>query len=366
LPGISAPASERPSVCYLADAGSIHTQRWATHFAGLGHDVQVVSLRDHVIPGVRVHHVAPAAGLPKPLSYLLALPRILRSVRRIGADILHAQYITSYGVFGAIARHQPFVISAWGTDALITPRESRLARRMVRFALRRANLVTSMAHHMTPVLVDLGVPADRVLYLPFGVDTRLFCPARRSTDDVDIVSTRPFRPVYNVELLVRALPAVVCAHPQLRVVLVGDGELRPQLQSLADRLGVGANITWTGALPVTEIPRWLGRARVFVTTARSDGNNISLNEAMACGAFPIATDIPANREWLTDGHTGFLVPVEQPEVLANRIIAALASAGLRREAAGRNWQVVQDRADWHRNITRVEACYRRLMEERPR
>jgi len=350
------------TICYLANALSIHTQRWATHFAERCYNVHVISFHPGDIPGVQVHCVSPLVSI-KPVGYLLTLPKVKLLLRQIRPDILHAHYATSYGLLGALTGYHPFVITAWGTDVLIAPKQSKFLRVMVLFALRRADLVTSMAHHMTRTLIELGIPKETIFTLPFGVDTTIFHPGLRTQEreDIDIVCTRPFEPIYNVELLIRALPQIVTVKPKVRCALVGDGHLRPKLETLARELGVEHNITWAGWVPLPDVAQWLSRAKVFITPALSDGNNISLNEAMTCGCLPIGSDIPANREWLVDGENGFIVPSDRPGVLAQRILEALNSEELRQRAAERNWQIVQERANWHKNIAGMEQYYQRLI-----
>jgi L-malate glycosyltransferase len=348
-------------ICYLGDAASIHTQRWATHFVERGYRIHVVSFTAGSIPGVEVHYVPPRV-VPKAVGYLLRVPSIRNVVRRTQCDIIHAHYATSYGLVGALVGRHPLIISAWGSDVLITPQQSRLARMAVLFALRRADLVTSMAHHMTRTLVTMGVQEEKILTLPFGVDTEMFHPRSDSTrsEDTDVVCTRALEPIYNVEVLIRALAQAAKVLPGIRCALIGDGTLRPALQKLATDLGLQRQIVWLGRLSQSEVASWLCRSRVFVTPALSDGNNVSLNEAMACGAFPIAADIPANREWLTDGANGFLVPPHDPMTLSERILTALGSDEIRRKAADENWRIVRDRADWRQNMALMEEHYERL------
>lgn len=351
----------RIRLCYLANAASVHTQRWATHFARRGFDVHIVSFHHAEIPGISVYRLGAPTGI-KPVDYLLAVPRARRLLRRIAPDIVHAHYVTSYGLLGALVGGRPFVITAWGSDVLLAPERSWFHRTLVAHALREADLVTSMAHHMTKRLAELGVRPDRIVTVPFGVDTSIFHPRLRTeaAEDVDIICTRNFEPVYNVELLLEALPRVLAARPALRCVLVGEGSLRRRLESLTVRTGTQRHVTWTGRASQPEVAAWLARAKVFVSPSRSDGNNVSLNEAMACGCFPIASDIPANREWLVEDATGFLVSPDSPELLAGRIIQALNSPELRMAAAERNWEVVKGRADWHKNMEYVEHHYRKL------
>lgn len=349
------------TICFLASALSVHTQRWAAYFSGRGHSVHLISFHPVSIRGVQVYPLFLLWPI-KEVTYLLALPKVKWLVQKIRPDILHAHYASSYGFLGALTGYHPLVTSAWGSDVLLGPKESRLARWVVQFALERAALVTSMAHHMTRTLIELGVPRDKILTLPFGADTTIFHPQLPEPGQraIDIICTRNFEPIYNLELLIRALRWVIARRPETECVLVGDGPLRTELKRLAQELGVESNVKWVGRVPLPEVAEWLRRAKVFVTPALSDGNNVSLNEAMACGCFPIASDIPANREWLVDGETGFIVPGDRPEVLAERILQAFDSEMLRRQAADRNWLTVQARTNWHTSMVLMEEHYRRL------
>lgn len=352
------------TICYLANAASIHTQRWATHFAERGDDVHVISFSPGSIPGVHVHLAVPLIPI-KQIGYPLQLPKIKRLLKKIRPDILNAHYATSYGLLGALTEYRPFMISAWGSDVLIAPNHSVLMRRIVSFSLQQSDLVTSVAHHMTHKLVELRIPKDKILTLPFGVDIETFHPGQRNQDqeDIDIVCTRHFEPIYNIELLIHALPHVVMRYPKVRCALVGDGSLRLKLKTLVRNLGIEHVVTWAGRIPLLEMPKWLNRAKVYVTPALSDGTSNSLNEAMACGCFPIASDIPANREWLINNENGFLVPPHQPALLAQRIIEALETQHLRLNAARINWEIVQERANWHKNITAIGQRYQRLVDQ---
>lgn len=351
-------------ICYFANAASIHTQRWATHFSKRGHDVTVVSLTKAVIPGVSVRCIGLDPNARGRVAYLLCLPRLRRALRELKPDIMHAHYAGGYGLAAALAGYRPLALTAWGSDVLILPNSSRLLRWLVKLALRRADLVTSMAPHMTAVIRRLGVAEDRLITLPFGVDTAIFHPGGRASDSDApplIVSTRHLEPLYNVGLLIEALPRIAAAFPTVKVMVLGDGSERERLQDRARDLKVALRVVFLGRKRPEEVARRLSRADVFVSTSLSDGNNISLNEAMACGAFPVATDIPANREWIRHGENGFLTGLHDSRTLANLVIEALERSSLRRTAAESNWNIVQQRGSWASAMEVMEMQYRRLI-----
>jgi glycosyltransferase involved in cell wall biosynthesis len=152
--------------------------------------------------------------------------------------------------------------------------------------------------------------------------------------------------------------------PDSRFVVTGDGPLRPQLERLVNDLEIAERVEFRGEVPHEELPRMLGQADVFVSTSRSDGNNVSLNEAMACGAFPIATDIPANRAWIKHGHNGLLFPCQDANLLAERIIEALQKPEWREAVIAQNWGIICKKASWSENMFEMEHHYFRLLREK--
>ncbi|MFZ6031491.1 MAG: glycosyltransferase family 4 protein [Chloroflexota bacterium] len=352
-------------ICYLADASVVHTQRWAQHFARIGHRVTVISFVPYEIPGCHVIYVKPITPWIQ-LNYLLSLFNVRRMIQALQPNILHAHYAIGYGFLGAMAGVQPYVITAWGTDVLVRPVKSRLYRALVVWAFRRANMVTSMADHMTKHIVEHGyASAEKVITLPFGVDTDLFHPGHRKAQHSGppylVISNRRHAATCDVQTFIKAAPLVLEQEPETNFVVGSNGPLRSQLEALSAKLGVSNKLNFTGWLPLQELLCLLGRADVLVSTAPSDGNNVTLNEGMACGAFPVATDIPANQQWIVSGENGLLFPPGDEHAFANCIVQALRDPQKRNRAAQINWQIVQQRASWQDSMKKMEKHYESLV-----
>jgi len=352
-------------ILYVSDAASVHTRRWAEAFRDAGADVHVASLRPARIDGVSVH-LLPTFGLGK-LGYLLCVPALRSLAQRLRPDVVHAQYVTSYGFLAAAAGLAPLVVTAWGTDVLISPRESRVARWLAGRALRAADRVTTVAEHMNAAVIALGAAPGKVLALPFGVDTDLFRPpeaARPEPPPLRVISTRNFGPVYSVSTVIDAIARVHAAGLAVQLDLVGDGPLRGELEALVHGAKLDDIVHFHGHVDARALVRLLGLAHVFVSSALSDGNNVSLNEAMACGCYPIATDIPANAQWLRGSNSGALFPPGDAARLASCIEAAASDAAGRAAAARENRAIVERRADWRVGVGRMQRLYEDLMRER--
>ncbi|HAT29422.1 MAG TPA: hypothetical protein DCW29_00795 [Janthinobacterium sp.] len=348
-------------ILYVADARSIHTRRWAEHFRDRGAEVHVASFRDAEIAGVTVHAL-PTWGMGQ-IGYFIALFRLRKLYRTLAPDIVHAQYVTSYGFLAALAGLKPLIVTAWGTDVLISPKESRVMRFLARYALRHANAVTTVAEHMNGALVELGCSPSQVVAIPFGVDAGFFVPrvpGAPPNETPKIICTRNFGPVYDVGTLLRALAVVVARGHRVTLDLVGEGPLGPALRQLTDELGLRSHVSFHGHVEHAVLATLLAGADIFVSPALSDGNNVSLNEAMACGCFPIATDIPANSQWIEDGRNGYLYPAGDAATLATVIERALGAGTLIAAAKVENRRIVETRADWRVCVAKMEAIYARL------
>jgi glycosyltransferase involved in cell wall biosynthesis len=348
-------------VLYVSDAGSIHTRRWAEFFRNEGVDVHVASFREFEIPGVTVH-VLPTYGLGR-AGYLLAIPFLRALSKRLQPQVIHAQYVTSYGFLAAAAHLHPIVLTAWGTDVLISPRDSCVMRWLARYAVKSADQVTTVAEHMNAAVAELGVPLTQVTAVSFGVDVQQFRPPsipRHNPPPLRVISTRNFGPIYSVYTVIEAVRLAREQGLDVQLDLVGDGPLRAELETQVEAADLCPYVVFHGHVSHARLAELLGAAHLFVSTALSDGNNVSLNEAMACGAFPIATRIPANTQWIVHGQNGYLFEAGDASQLAKLLSGAASEDKLRATAAEKNRKIVETQADWRVCVQRMQEIYERL------
>ncbi|MGQ0659172.1 MAG: glycosyltransferase, partial [Chromatiales bacterium] len=105
------------------------------------------------------------------------------------------------------------------------------------------------------------------------------------------------------------------------------------------------NFWITDYLPHDQMLRLQGRARVYIGISISDAISTSLLEAMAMGSFPIQTNTSCCDEWIADGRSGFIVPHDNVDLIADRIRRAVTDDALVNQAADINWETVQERLD---------------------
>lgn len=353
-------------ICYLADGESIHTVRWCRHFSSLGHEVHLISFKPAQIEGTAVHHIDAGSidvsgGNWKVLTKVPQVKRILRTIK---PDVLHAHYATSYGLVGALTGYHPYVVTALGSDVLISPKHSLVYRLLLKYVFSKAQWATAMADHMRSAMIELGVPASKVTTVPFGIDPAVFNATTRQVPQEKFVvtSTRNFENVYNLPHLINALALVRDKITGLEVNLIGAGSKRAEIEQLVKDKNLDDIVKFHGRIPQPEIAKVLNASHVFVTVSLSDGNNISLNEAMACGAYPVATAIPANTQWIKDGVNGMLVEINDVEALAAKLMELYHNYEAHQQKAfGINQHIIAEKAIWSKNMETVEKQYKKLL-----
>jgi glycosyltransferase involved in cell wall biosynthesis len=293
------------------------------------------------------------------------LGRVIDSVE---PDVVHAHYVVEHGFYAALAGRRPLVMTAWGSDVLVAPRRSPLTQAIARYALRRADLVTSNNGYMARRLAELGAPADRVVVVVLGADA-FFLEAPEASVNLrpdgetppTIISVRSLDSrLYNVDVIVRAMALVRKRVPDARLLVASEGRLRAGLERLALRLGLRGAVAFLGHLDREALRDALASSHVYVSVPRSDATAVSTLEAMAVGCFPIVSDLPSQEELVQDGENGFRVPVGDAATLAERIVEALQRPDLRRQALGPNRDLVRRRGLLEENMARLEELYRGL------
>jgi glycosyltransferase involved in cell wall biosynthesis len=134
-------------------------------------------------------------------------------------------------------------------------------------------------------------------------------------------------PLKNQQLMIQVLPELLRAHPTLKLVMVGDGELDAALRELASSKGVASQILFLGQR--SDVSELLPAFDIFALPSRTEGLSIALLEACATGLPAVATAVGGNTEIIREGETGLLIPVDNAEALRDALLALLNEPGLR-------------------------------------
>jgi len=166
------------------------------------------------------------------------------------------------------------------------------------------------------------------------------------------------------DVLIRSIPRIVERYPNVKVVIVGDGDLKKDLLDLADSLGVSKYVVLPGNIMRDKVVCYYNLADVFVNPAvkpPSDGLNVSMIEAMSCGKPVVGTNVSGNPIAIENGKNGFLVEQKRPDLLAEAIIKLLASKELREKFGQASRQKVLKDFSWRKLAEQYMACFKSVL-----
>ncbi|MCP4677539.1 MAG: glycosyltransferase family 4 protein [Deltaproteobacteria bacterium] len=328
---------------YLPNPGGIaaHVYELTRQLVLMGHEVDLVVGHNRVngdrsIPalpnGARVIRNRPFSW--NPLGYLSTTIstayRLWKLVRERKYDVCHWHNLAweSWGVrFGAAALARVFTNHSSGFPRRMqVPWRRRL---QLPFLLSFADQVVAPSKAREVDSVAVGYPAERVRCIPNGVDVDVFTPGspdpalmrRYGIEPLEKVLVVPARleKVKGVDVLIRALPRIVCEVPDVRVIVLGDGSERSSLVRLARAMGVRERIVFAGNQSREDMPTHLRLGLVAVLPSRTEGLPLACLEAMATGLPVVASRVGGLPDVIEDSVTGRLVPSESDESLAQAI-----------------------------------------------
>jgi glycosyltransferase involved in cell wall biosynthesis len=298
--------------------------------------------------GCAVEHIA----LPFRGEWDLATAwQLAREVRSRSVDILHAHssHAHTMAVLARmLARRGKVVVSR---RVGFAPR----AHLFNRWKYRQPDRILAVSEMVGQVLREFGVTEPRLAVVHSSVDLeRLEVPPlpRAELDVPDsaplLVSAGALVGHKDHETLINAMPLVARAFPDVRLLVAGEGALRPQLEAQIAALGLQQAVRLLGHR--TDVPRLIRAADVYVSSSWSEGLGTSVLEALACGTPVAATVAGGVPEMVKPGVTGHLVPNRDPEALAEAIIASLRNREAAHAMAARGRKLVETRFTTERMI----------------
>lgn len=347
--------------------------------------------REELVDGWMFYRTPPASGLAAklPVVQYRALMRSLQTrladvVKAVQPDVIHA-HSPVLNAFPALAVGRAtgipvvYEVRAFWEDAAVdqgTAREwgprYRLTRAMETRALRQADAVTTICEGLRGDMLARGIPADKITVIPNAVDPSRFHAA--ATADASLQQqyglTRgctlgfagSFYAYEGLDALLRAMPQVMRAVPQARLLLLGGGPQEAELQALAAGLGLEHAVHFTGRVPHGEMTRYYDAMDVMVyprTSLRLTELVTPLKplEAMAMGKLVVASDVGGHRELIRDGHNGHLFSAGSDEALAQCLIKQLNAPETWSEVIAHGRDYVANERNWAASVERYRAVY---------
>lgn len=369
---LECPDTEPLRVLLLASGSSTHTIKWANALSRHGIEVHIAYCggHDNLIQELDSALVLHSLPIRAPFGYIGNLLPLRFLIKRLRPSIVHAHYASGYGTLLRFLGRRPSILSAWGSDVFLVPERNWLARRVVRKNLQAASVVCSTSEVMASRVAEIANDGEmRIEVVPFGVDLECFRPVKfhEARPGITFGVVKSFKPLYGIDVIIRAfaaaqtdLEALGCGPAKL--VLVGDGPQRLELENLVVELGIQDQVLFAGAVPNADIPALLSSFDIFVQASYTESFGVAIIEAAACGIPVIATNAPGFVEVLGGGKFGLLVSRGNVEEMASAMIALGSDSRARTRLAASGRTHVEEQYDFKENVRSMISIYRQLGE----
>jgi glycosyltransferase involved in cell wall biosynthesis len=171
-------------------------------------------------------------------------------------------------------------------------------------------------------LLARGVPSANVAVIPNGLDPEMYAPVDEWPRPL-VLSLGRVERYKRIDIAIDAMPRILDAVPDARLVIVGRGDAIPALERQIARLGLGAHVELAGFVDEQKKVELYRSARVFVNPSEKEGWGLTVVEANACGTPVVASDSPGLRDSVRHDETGLLVPHGDVVAFADAVIRVL-------------------------------------------
>lgn len=361
-------------VLYFTRAQSPHDLRFTQALAATPHQVFVLCLEPdptRVWPeGIREIEWEGIDTKHGWLKMVCQVGRLKRGLRLMQPDLVHAGPIQGAAYLTALARFHPLVSMSWGSDLMMEADRSFLQQKITRFTLARTDVLVGDCACLGARAASFGFDLSRYYQFPWGVDLDHFSPKGSTSlreklgwqEKIVLLSTRSADPIYGLDVLVDAFIHAQERNPELRLILLGRGVADSEHANRLKARGLDEKVHFGGMATLHELPDVYRSADFYISASRSDGSSVSLMEALACGLPVIVSDIPGNREWVTEGDQGWLFKDGDSGDFTAKILSAAAQMDIITPIKNANRTLAEKRADWNKNFPVLLRAYEKAAE----
>lgn len=296
------------------------------------------------------------------ITQLFALKKIIKST---GARKIHAHWIIPQGFVAVLYKlffdkNISILITTHGGDIFGLRTKPFLL--LKRWILNHIDSLTVVSKAIHREILDLGIRENLPIeVIPMGVDLEKFNstrtnPAIRSRYNINgpfLLFVGRLSEKKGVHYLIEAMPEIVKQFPETKLLIIGDGELKSELERLANSLELkDKHIIFTGAIANRQLPEYYATADIFIgpsVVAKGgdrEGLPVTYMEAMASGALVIGTDLPGNLDLLIDRENGLIIKQADSKDIISTVKFALSNKESIMEIIERSVATINDKFSW--------------------
>jgi len=294
-----------------------------------------------------------------PLLLISQTISIIKLIKKNDYDLIHAHWLIPQGllvvlVSGIIGKECPKILCTSHGGDLFAFQSSSFFN-VKKYILNHCDGVTVVSNYMRDICLQIINIDEKLHVCPMGVDlVNTFKPVEKTErDNNTILFVGRLVGKKGVVILLDAIKILIQDHPEIELLIVGDGPERDELEEQCEVLNIVDSVKFRGALNQEQLPKIYSQATMAAIPSIVDSSNdqeglgLVAIEAMGCGAAVIISALPAVRDIVEDGVNGILVQPGDAKVLASAIKSLLIDTKTRDMIASRARQSVIEKFDWH-------------------
>jgi len=348
----------------------IATYNLARHLAKLGHNIHVITSLNKGLPkesfeeGFYIHRVGVINK--RILEFASFSINAFIVLRRIKPDLIHVQSILMvlHALLIRTLLRKPVVVSGRGSDIYLA---SGFDKFIYKLTLARVDAVTAQTNDMKGAIQRL-CPRD-IFIIPNGVDIDRFSRISKEKAQTELnmkgnekilLFVGRLNLIKGVRYLIEAADIIKQKCENARLLIVGDGEERQNLEELARKLNLSQYISFIGQVPHETVAEYMAASDLFILPSLSEGFPVTILEAMAAGLPIVTTGVRGMPEIVKEGENGFLVEPQNPKQIAEKALLLLEDDELRLKISGNNREKTK-RYSWENVALNLEEVYTKLL-----
>jgi glycosyltransferase involved in cell wall biosynthesis len=364
-------------ILLLADPSSAHTIKWANGLFEKGLEIYIFGLSKYdptqYDKNIRIESFQTPDRVKTKLGgnllktmYLAAFPRLKKVIRIFKPDIVHAHYVASYGLIGALTGFHPFILSVWGIDILTFPSNSFFHKFIIQFSLKRADKILATSEYLAKE--TRNYTNRQIIITPFGIDTEIFKPFENksslSKDEIIIGTVKSMEKKYGIDYVIKSFAFLKKKYPDkhLKLLLVGGGSLEDKFKKMISKFSISDSSTITGHIPFNKIQDYHNQLSIAVYVSNVESFGVSILESSACEKPVVVSNVGGLPEVVEDGETGFIVKSINVDSIAAAIEILILDKDLREKLGKTGRNRVVDKFDWNKNVDHMINIYNQTIE----
>lgn len=279
-------------------------------------------------------------------------------------DVIHLQWLSAISEFVWLRQffNCPIIASARGSQVTVYPLTQPGYKNLIEQAIKLCDYIHCVSHDIARACERLGATPEKLLVNYNGIDLSKFCPVEIARDKkvftIISVGSMMWRKGQYYQL--QLLDQLQKEGRVVQLLWIGDGPDREGLLYTAHLIGVINQITLAGKVQASELPSWLNRADVYVSTSAAEGLANSVMEAAACGLPILAFTCEGMEEIVEPSVNGFILPFADINALFEKTIFVMDHSEERKKMGEASRQLAVDKFDEQRWVSHMIKTYKSL------